>query len=206
MATTTTAIASNYTSMSNLTQNSTYPITRAYTDASSTTYTQLNISKNKTGTIYFTGFDFSAIPSNASITSVTIKVRCMVSSTTYVSAASVQASKGTTRVGSATNCRTTTNTLYTLTSGSWSREDLDNLRIYYSATKTNTNSTAYIRIYGMQVDVVWEPPAEPTSSLKIREGSSLTKIAKVLKRQGSSFVEVPIEETMFSTGQKWVRR
>lgn len=203
---TTTAIASSYASMTNLTQNTTYPITRAYTNASSTTYTQLNVSKNKTGTIYFTGFDFSEIPSGATITSVTIKIRCMVSSTTYITAATVQASKGTTLVGSSTNFRSTTNTLYTLTSGTWSRADLDTLRIFLSAKKSNTNSTAYMRIYGMQVDVVWEEPPTPTSSFKVREGSSLTTIVKVLRKSGSSLVEVAIEESMFSTSTKFVRR
>ena len=46
--------------MTNITQNSSYPITRAYTNTSSTTYSQLNVSKkNSTGSVDFDGFDFS---------------------------------------------------------------------------------------------------------------------------------------------------
>ena len=191
-----TAIPSNYTSMSNLTANSTYPITRAYTDSASTTYTQLNVSKNKTGTVYFTGFDFSSIPSGATITSVVIKVRAMVSSTSYITAATVQASKGTTLVGSSTNYRTTTNTLYTLTSGSWSRADLDNLRIYFSATKSNTNSTAYMRIYGMDVTVTYE---EPTSQLYLKENGAWVTYSKVYRKENGAWVEKSADSILSTT-------
>lgn len=44
------------------------------------------------------------------------------------------------------------------------------------------------------------------AKLMIREGASLTEIAKVLRKQGGSLVEVDIAESMFNTSQKFVRR
>ena len=96
---TTTVLASNNTGS---TFNSLTSIANAYTNTSSTTYAQLNTPTRTTGTylIYFTGFDFSEIPSDAIVNSVTIKVKCRVNSTSYISSAYVQAYKGTTAVGS----------------------------------------------------------------------------------------------------------
>lgn len=179
MATTTTAIPSSYTSMTNLTANTSYPITRAYTNTSSTTYTQLNCSKKNTaGSVYFSGFDFSAIPNRASIVSVTIKVRCMVSSTSYITEASVQAYKNGSATGSSSNFRTTSATTYTLNSGLWTREDLDNLKIYFTAKRGNTNSTCYMRIYGMEVNVVWDAPTE---KMYVKQNGSWVEVTNVYK-------------------------
>ena len=207
MSTTTIVIPSSYASMTNLTANTSYPITRAYTNTSSTTYTQLNVSKkNTTGTVYFTGFDFSAIPSNASIVSVTIKVRCMVSSTSYITAASVQAYKGSSAVGSASNFRTTTATTYTLTSGTWSRADLDNLRIFFSATRGNTNSTCYMRIYGMEVTVVWDDPPEPTEQMYTKVNGNWVTVSAVYKKVNGAWVEQTDLAGLFNTSGKYLKK
>lgn len=203
MSTSTVVIPSNYTSMTNLTANTSYPITRAYTNTSSTTYTQLNVSKkNTTGTAYFTGFDFSTIPANATIVSVTIKARCMVSSTSYISSASVQAYKGSSAVGSASNFRTTTATTYTLSSGTWSRADLDNLRIFFSATRGNTNSTCYMRIYGMDVTVVWDAPTE---QMYTKVNGTWTAVSEVYKKVNGSWVLQSTLEGLFDTTKNYIK-
>lgn len=152
-----TALPNSYTGMTNYAINSSYPISRAYTDTSSTTYAQLTCNqKNASHGIYFNGFDFSSIPSDATITSVVIKFKGMISSTTYITAATVQAYSGSTAKGSSTNYRTTSATTYTLNSGTWTRDELDNLRIYVTATRGNRNNTCYSRIYGMEVTVNYE--------------------------------------------------
>ena len=189
--------------MTNLTANTSYPINRAYTDTSSTTYTQLNVSKkNATGTVYFTGFNFSDIPSNATIVSVTIKAKCMVSSTSYITSASVQAYKGSSAVGSSNNFRTTTATTYTLTSGNWSRTDLDNLKIYFTATRGSTNSTCYMRIYGMEVTVVWDAPTE---QLYTKVNGSWVEVSAVYKKINGVWVEQSDLANIFDANTIYVK-
>lgn len=152
-----TALASAYSNTTNYATNSSYPIRNAYTNSSSTSYCQLTCNqKDAQHSINFDGFDFSSIPSDATITSVTIKFKGMVSSTTYITAATVQAYSGSTAKGSATNYRTTSATTYTLTSGTWTREELDGLSIHVTATRGNRNNTCYSRIYGMEVNVSYE--------------------------------------------------
>ena len=203
MATTTIVLPSSYESMTNLTANTSYPITRAYTNTSSTTYAQLNCSKkNAAGSVYFTGFDFSAIPTNATIVSVTIKVKCMVSSTSYITSASVQAYKGNSAVGSSNNFRTTTATTYTLTSGTWSRTDLDNLKIYFTATRGNTNSTCYMRIYGMEVTVVWDAPTE---QLYTKVNGSWVEVSAVYKKVNGVWVEQSDLANIFDVNTIYVK-
>lgn len=195
MAETTTAFATSYASMTNLTANNSYPISRAYTNSSSTTYCQLNVSKSKTGSIYLTGFDLSSIPSNAIINSVTVKVRCMISSTNYITAATVQASSGATLKGSSASYRSTTNSVYTLSGGSWTRAELDDFRVYFTAKKSNTNSTAYMRIYGMDVSVSWELPSEPEhGTLFVQVGGKTRQVQSIYRKVGGYWIEVQPDE------------
>lgn len=185
MATTTTVLASSTESLVQFTTNASYPITNAYTNSSSTSYAQLTLSKkNSTSTMYFSGFDFSAIPSNATIQSVTVKFKGMVNSTSYVSAATVQAYAGATAKGSSTSFRTTSATAYTLSAGTWTRSELDNLKLYISAKAANNNNTKYIRVYGMDVAVTWDAPAE-TDSAYIKQGGVWREAVPYIKRSGA---------------------
>ena len=204
MATTTSGIlASSYSAMTNFTINSSYPITRAYTNTSSTTYTQINVSKrNSTGTFSFTGFDFSSIPANAIISSVTVKFKGMVSSTSYISAATVRAQKNGTNVGSATSFRSTSASTYTLSVGTWSRADLDNFSLYISATRGNTNNTSYVRIYGMDVSVVWDAPTE---QLFYKENGTWTAASKVYKKVNGSWVQQTTLSGVFDPNTNYVK-
>ena len=66
-----------------MTINSSYPIARGYTDATSTTYTRFDVTQSTTGSVYFL-FDTSSIPAGATITSVTARGKAKVSNTTRV--------------------------------------------------------------------------------------------------------------------------
>lgn len=204
MATTTTVLASSVSDLSQFTANSSYPASRAYTNTSSTTYAQWSLSKkNSTSSMYFTGFDFSGIPSNAIISSITVKFKGMVNSTTYVSTATVQASYGTSVRGSATNFRSTTATVYTLSVGTWTRAELDNFRLYISAKAANNNNTKYIRVYGMEVSVTWDVPVE-TDALYIKIDGVYKEASNVYKKQNGVWMEVTDLSTI-STIEKYVK-
>jgi Tfp pilus assembly protein PilE len=81
---------SGYTSNSNINiSTSSNAISNAYADTSSTTYAQLTPSSTSTtGYIYLT-FDTSAIPANATITSVTAQAKLRINNTNRVTQCSV---------------------------------------------------------------------------------------------------------------------
>lgn len=143
---------SSYSSIS-----SSYPITNAYDDSSSTSYAYITCNTGSSASTYvsFT-FNFSEIPSNATIDSITAKAKVRVSSTSYISTAYLRLYNGTTAMGSNTSARTTTATAYTISSpGSWTRATLDNLELRYTGTRgtNNTNRAAYLYFYGADITV-----------------------------------------------------
>lgn len=157
-------LASNYSGLTGMTVNSSYPMSRAYTDSESATYAQISVTtRNTTGTFDFTGFDFSEIPTNAKIISVAVKIKAMVNSTTYITSASAQCFSGTTAKGSAlTAIRNTSATAREISAGTWERSELDNFKIHISATRANKLNSAYISVYGMDVTVTYEVGSDTT--------------------------------------------
>lgn len=99
--------------------------------------------------IYFK-FDTSSIPSNAEIDSVECTTRVSISNQTAANVASKGAKvcSGTTEKTNAVSV-TTTVTNRTFTMGTWTREELNDVRIKYYATRgtSNTNSNYNLRVY-----------------------------------------------------------
>ncbi len=148
-------------SKSSYTANSSYPITNAYTNTSSTSYfyMQLGTTSAAESYVYLT-FDLSSIPSNATIGAVNCNIKYSVSSTSYVASSSIQLYNGTTAMGSATTTRSTTSSTLSLTCGTWTRSQLDNLflRVYCQRSTSSTTRAAGSRIYGAEltIDYTWE--------------------------------------------------
>lgn len=146
---------SGYTSNSNMNfSTSSNAISNAYTDTSSTTYAQLTPSSTSTtGYIYLT-FDASAIPANATITSVTAQAKIRINNTNRVSQCSVQLYTNTTAKGSSTSVTSTSSrNIQSLTPGTWTRTELNNLRLRVNGRKASSNNTGYIYFYGATVTV-----------------------------------------------------
>ena len=141
-------------------------------------------------TVYFE-FDKTAlsdIPSEAEITSVAARVKYKVSSTSYVTAVSIQLHNNTTAKGSATTARSTTDAVYTMTAGTWTISELQNIRLYVSATHNASTNNAYLYLYGADVVVNYslngteyevsfnnqssDVTTDPSSTQYVFEGSS----------------------------------
>lgn len=139
---------------------SSYPITNAYTDTSSTTYAQVQCTNGSRVASYISlTFDVSGIPDMATITSVTCKAKASVSSTTYLQNATIQIYRNTSTIDSAVNFRATSATTRTIsTNTSWTRSTLDDLTLRFTATRTNKNTTTacYMRIYGAELTITYE--------------------------------------------------
>ena len=133
--------------------------TRGYTDTTSTTYSQANLTHGAGAeTHIYYGFDFSTIPSNATINSVTVKAKAYISNIQSANIASrgQNVCKGTTPAGADSAVNNSTSTVRTLDAGdSWTRAELDTLQVHVFATRTSANvtTTYYIRFYGAEVTV-----------------------------------------------------
>jgi len=147
------SVNSSYSSV-----NSSYPISNGYTDASSTSFAYIacNTGSNATSYISYT-FDTSEIPHNATITAVACTAKVRVSSTSYISSANVQLYSDSTAKGSATSARTTSASSYTLTPGSWTRSEIDDIQIRYTAHRgtSNTSRAAYMYFYGATLSITY---------------------------------------------------
>ena len=148
------------------TTNSNYPGTyystnvleNAFTEASSSTrwapYTRTG--SNAATTIYL-NFDCSAIPSGATINSVSCSVKCGTQGTNYFGTRTVQMATGTTVKGSATTMSGSNSspTTHNLTVGTWTAAELQNakLKFYVVRGTSNTSTDATFSIYGATLTV-----------------------------------------------------
>ena len=150
-----TLIPSGYTGASNMSvSTSSNAISNAYSNTSSTTYAQMTPSSTSTtGYLYLT-FDASAIPAGATITSVTAQAKLRINNTSRVTNCSVQLYTNTTAKGSSTSVTSTSSSnIQSLTPGTWTREELQNLRLRVNGRKGSSNQTGYIYFYGAEVTV-----------------------------------------------------
>ncbi len=159
MATVTNSVTlhpSGYTGASNLTipTSGSYTITNAYKASGDTSnYSRISISTSTTGYFYLT-FDTSEIPASATITSITGTATVRVSNTTRVTNTVCQLYTGTTAKGSnKTFASTTAGNTVTLTPGSWTRSELNDLRLRIGATGSSSTQTKYIYLYGATITI-----------------------------------------------------
>lgn len=129
----------------------------AYTDTSSTTYSTIGLTTGSGATSYVTyTFDTSDLPEGATIDSVTCTAKARISSTSYISTATLQLYSGTTPKGSTVSCRSTsTSTVYTLTPGTWTFSEVSDVRIRMTATRgtSNTSRSASMYFYGANLTI-----------------------------------------------------
>ena len=142
---------SSYSSVS-----SSYPISNGYDGTSSTSYAYIACLTGSQATSYISyTFNTSSIPEGATIDSVTCSAKARVSSTSYISTAYLQLYSGSTAKGSATSARTTSATTYNLTPGSWTRAEVEDIEVRYTATRGTSSTTraAYMYFYGADLSI-----------------------------------------------------
>lgn len=135
--------------------NTSYQVSNGYKGSGDTSsYARLQLSTSTTGYLYYT-FDTSDIPSSATITSITGTVTVRVSNTTRVTNTVCQLYTGTTAKGSnVTFASTTTSNTVTLSPGSsWTRSELNDLRLKIGATGSSSSQTKYIYFYGATINI-----------------------------------------------------
>ena len=198
----TTVIPNSYTNTGSYnftvdTTNTSRRISNAYANADNTSASArltLASSRNsaRTSTMYleFDKTSINSIPSDATINSVTANVRYYVNSTTYVSAVSIQLHANTSAKGSAVTNRPTSSTKYSITPGSWTLNELKNVRLYISATHNTSTSSGYLYLYGADVTVNYtsSSPSGPTN-IRVKSNGAWVTPSKVLVKQNGSWSE-----------------
>lgn len=135
-------------------------IDNAYTDATSTTYANLELNGGSSGTIYL---DLNTmVPSGATISSVacsfTYEYNRNNSSSGY--SASCQLYSNTTAKGSSYSLVSSggtavSKTTINLTVGTWSANDINNARLYITATNNASSTHRYLYVYGVSFTVTY---------------------------------------------------
>ena len=126
--------------------------TSACTSTANTSTTRRATIRLRTSNQYVTyGFDLSDIPSTATINSVTCDARANLSSSSRQGRLQLYA--GSTAKGSQTTVNSTTSTVYNLTTGTWTRSELDNILLRITNATGSTNSSYYIYFYGADLTV-----------------------------------------------------
>lgn len=125
-------------------------------ETGSSTSNMYSSGSGSTGVVEYS-FDLSAIPSGASITSVECKVKAHEENSSR-SEFTLQLYAGSTAKGSKTTVSGTSNTIYTLTTGSWTRAELDSLVLhteygYYGGLVAGATLTVAYEIDGAEYDV-----------------------------------------------------
>jgi len=168
-------IPSGNTGASSFSESSSYPASNGYHDSSSTSnYARFSLSTSTSGYIYYT-FDVSEIPSNATITSITAKAKVYRNS--RVSNSAVQLYTGTTAKGSAQTFSNTSATVVTIsTPGSWTRTELNNLRMRLSGTGSSSSSSKYFYFYGADITINYSYTVT-TYDITVTNSSSVTVTA-----------------------------
>lgn len=154
-----TFIPSGYTGETNLTvPTGNYVPANGYHDH---TYTNSNqyyarwiTQTNTTGYVYYT-FYVSGIPSSATITSVSCIAKIYVSSSSRITNTNIQLYTGTTAKGSSGSFGTTTNTnTVTINGGSsWTVAEVNDIRLRFGGTRSNSGNTAYIYFAGATLTI-----------------------------------------------------
>lgn len=125
-----------------------YPPTNGLHDSGNTSsYAVLSgATVNASGYAYY-DFTVTGIPENANISSVQCAARARTSNASRGRCA-FQLCNGTTGKGSATNFTSTATTVYNLNTGSWTIDELSNIKLRITVVRTNSNYNYSARFYG----------------------------------------------------------
>ena len=183
-----------------------------YTDITSTTYATLTNTDKSTSYYYFyiRGFDFSSIPSDAEVSSFTIKIRGRASGA-YNSA--MYLAHGTSTISGATatqfpNSSTVTTRTFTIPDTlTWDTVSGygSNFGIRINCRRNAKNTQSYYYIYGAEIDVTYTVPTPVTDQILFKDNGAWVTATKVYKKQNGIWVQQSDLTTVFSNQISYVK-
>lgn len=171
----------------------------AFTDSSSTTYAQFtSVPGWNANTVIFFDFNCSSIPTAATITSVECSVKCQHTATwssESFTATSIQLYNGTENEKGEASTYSASTTTYTLDTGTWSRAELNDIKLRIGATRgiKNMTNTYYIRVYGATLTVNYTYNEDDLiSKMYIKNDGVWTPYNRVYKKINGVWIEQDI--------------
>ena len=158
-----------------------------YTNTDSTTsgtFTHNRASTNNTYYAYLSGFNFSSLPSNASVSSFSVHIKASATGHTTSTSSSYKMSlvNGTTQIANTavSNSLTTTTTKFTFPNGSLTWDTIKNtyganFGIRIPLRRANSNTADVVTVYGAEIEVEYSGGTQ--YSVTIQNGSSATVTA-----------------------------
>lgn len=156
---------------------------------SNTTYAEIGIRKGDNVVSYlYWPFSVGSIPADAVITSVACSVKTALNYVGSIGTATVQLYAGTTKKGSAKNILSSDVAVYTLSVGSWTRDELSSCRLYFyfSRNKNTTGSDRRLKFYGADLSATYTYQGE---KFMLKLGGEYNDIARVFKKVSGIWVE-----------------
>ena len=182
-----------------------------YTPVSSTTYATLTNTDASTSYYYcyIRGFNISDIPSNAVVSSFTVKLRGRGSGV-YNSA--MYLCHGTTTIANATATQipnSSSAATRTFANGALTWSDIvgygSTFGIRINCRRNAKNTQSYYYLYGAEIDVTYEEPAPPTETLFFKDGPSWIAASKAYKKVNGVWVEQSDLTTVFDGSATYVK-
>lgn len=204
MATATLIPSSYYVSSSYLTVADE---TNMYADTSSTNYATITNTRASTSYYYFylRGFNIGDIPTNAQVSSFTVKIRGRASGSYN---ASMYLCHGTTTISDATATQlpnSSTVATRTFANGSLTWLDIveygSNFGVRINCRRNAKNTQAWWRVYGAEIDVTY---TAPTNTMWFRKNGAYTAGTKTYKKVNGLWVEQTDLTQVFDSGTNYV--
>ena len=190
---------SSWRSVSNL-QN-------AYNGTENTTYATFGLQTGSTLTYIYLTFDLSSIPANAVINSVSCDVKSRIENqnAARIAEKQVQLFSDTEAKGTATTIPTSVS-IVSLDTGTWTREELDNLTLRFYAKRgySGTSNNYYIYVYGADLTIEYTLGGV-TQTLKIKSNGIWQDVSKVYKKENGSWTEVQDISQVFDENTNYIR-
>ena len=158
-------------------KNATNPVGKG---SANTTYASFENRPYQSGIVYWP-FDTSIIPAEATIDSVACMAKGSCNSYTK---GSMQLYSGTVAKGSATSTKTSAD-VYNLSCGTWTRAELDNIRLLTKITNTNSGRSIFY-FYGADLTVAYTHQSE---KFMLKLSGAYNDVARTFKKVSSIWVE-----------------
>lgn len=186
---------------------SVYSLENAYNSTENTDRATFALKTGSALTYIYLTFDLSSIPANATINSVSCYIKAYIDNhnAARIAEKQVQLFSGTEAKGTAITMPTS-ESIVPLDTGTWTREELDNLTLRFYAKRgyTGTSNNYYIYVYGADLTIEYTSGGV-TQTLKIKSNGSWQDVSKVYKKENGSWVEQTDLSQVFDTNANYVK-
>lgn len=155
-----------------------------YTNTDSTTYASVRNSRNSTSNTYYCylrGFNFDDVPSNATVSGFTIKIKANESYMSTSSSYRMSLYNGTTSIGSTTLTSSLSTSVQTFTFPIPSTLTWETLKGYGAnfgiripLRRSSTSSNSYVYVYGAEIEVTYTVPVHHSVTINNSTTATVT--------------------------------